>query len=402
MNPADGNIKFSKANMTVVGGYFYMMDDTRDVLFQKLADGKTAFVYPLSTVLSSAVTSLEFDGVNFWSMENITGGVSIKRWKLENSICVLKATLNFTPSFASDTFTVEHYHDTLTSGVIAGENIIHLNDYTSLVASGSRLTFGPSISGSYSEEVIVTSVSGLDITISSGIAYDYIAGDIVNFYKNLWIFNNTGAGTLHKINAVTGSGITTYSGTEYDNITACTFYKVDGVETSPVDALVYLKDVNLKFLDVNTMTLYGFMTIDNFVPPSTTLVVYDIAIDDVNVYRLQIQGRYYETTYTWTTYNYVLSTTRRFIDGISVSAYPIILPNNATNVSEITALVNDQYGDGVWEKPVYFTDDDPVGFMTINPAYTDYFFGTGKAISYYKAGVAVRTVTVEGTATQYD
>jgi len=402
MNPADGNIKFGKANMTISDGYFYMMDDVTDVLYQKLADGATAFVYPLGTVLSSAVTSLEFDGVNFWSMENITGGVAIKRWQLNNALCILKSTFNFTPSFTSDTFTVEHYHDTLTSGVIAGENIIHLNDYTSLVASGSLLTLGPSISGSYSEEAIVTSISGLDITLSSGVIYNYSVGDTVNFYKNLWIFNSSGNGTLHKINALTGSGITTYSGTEYDNITACTFYKVDGVETSPVDALAYLKDVNLKFLDVNTMILYGTMTIDNFIPPSTTIAVYDMAIDDVNIYRLQLQGRYYETTYTWTTYNYVLSTTRRFIDYINVSAYPIILPNNATNVSEITALVNDQYGEGVWEKPVYFTDDDTVGFMTINPAYTDYFFGTGKAISYYKAGVAVRTVTVEGTATQYD
>jgi hypothetical protein len=150
------------------------------------------------------------------------------------------------------------------------------------------------------------------------------------------------------------------------------------------------------------MSLYGTMIIDNLIPPSTTIMVYDMAIDDVNIYRLQLQGRYYETTYTWSAYNYVLSTTRRFVDYINVSAYPIILPNNATNVAEITALVNDQYGDGVWEKPVYFTDDDTVGFMTINPAFTDYFFGTGKAISYYKAGVAVRTVTVEGTATQYD
>jgi hypothetical protein len=65
-------------------------------------------------------------------------------------------------------------------------------------------------------------------------------------------------------------------------------------------------------------------------------------------------------------------------------------------------LVDDQYGDGVYNKPVFFVDDDDVGFMTINPAYTDYFFGTGEAISYYKAGVEVRTVNIEGTATQYD
>jgi len=402
MNPADGNIKFSKSNMTVVDNYFYMMDDTKDVLFCKISDGSTAFVYPLGTVLSNAVTSLEFDGINFWSMENITGGVSIKRWQLNNAFCELKDTFNCTPNFISTAFTVEHYHDTLASGITTGENIIRVTDYTSTIVSGTVLTLGPDNIGLNYEEVLVTLVSGQDITLSSGVIYNYNAGKDVNFYNNIWAFNNYSAGTLHKIDALTGDVIITYSGTEYDNITACTFYKISGVLSSAVDTLAYVKDVNLKYLNVGTMSLYGTMTIDNFIPPSTTIPVYDLAIDGVNVYRLQSQARYYESTYSWSTYNYVLSTTRRFIDTVSVSAFPVILPNNATNVSRISAIVNDQYGDGVWEKPVFFTDDDPIGFMTIDPAYTDYFFGTGEAVSYYKAGITVRTVTVEGTATQYD
>jgi hypothetical protein len=90
------------------------------------------------------------------------------------------------------------------------------------------------------------------------------------------------------------------------------------------------------------------------------------------------------------------------VDTINVSAYPVILPANAVNISKITAIVNDQYGDGVRDKPVYFTDDDAVGFITIDPAFTDNFFGTGAAVTYYKAGTAVRLVTIEGTATQFD
>jgi hypothetical protein len=393
------NIRFGKANMTVDDGYFYTIDEVRDVLFQKTDGGKTAFMYPLSTVLSSAVNSLEFDGINFWSMEQVAAGnVSIKRWKLDNGICMLKNTFSFTPGFTSETFTVEHYHDTLSSGVLAGENVIRIDNYASTVVSGSLLTLGPTTGGVDYEEVTVTSVSGQDITLSSGVLYNYDLGNNVNFYNNLWIFNSAAAGTLHKINALTGSGIVTYSGTGYDDVSACTFYKVEGPLNSPKDYLAYYKNNRINYLDVGTMIVDTSMEIDNGVYP-----IYDIAIVGNNLYRLQQRQIYYGVdTGLWSTYNYVLSTTRRFIDTVSVSAYPVILPNNATNVSEITALVNDQYGDGVWEKPVYFTDDDTIGFMTINPAYTDYFFGTGKAISYYKAGTAVRTVTVEGTATQFD
>ena len=97
-----------------------------------------------------------------------------------------------------------------------------------------------------------------------------------------------------------------------------------------------------------------------------------------------------------------MSPIRTFVDSISVSAYPIILPANARNITTITALVTDQYGEGPVNKPVFFTDTDAVGFVTINPAYTDVFFGTGEALSYYRAGVTVQLVTIEGTTTQYD
>jgi hypothetical protein len=54
-------------------------------------------------------------------------------------------------------------------------------------------------------------------------------------------------------------------------------------------------------------------------------------------------------------------------------------------------------------KPVYFTDDDSIGYITINPVYTDIFFGTGRTNpTYYKSGIVPATVTIEGTATQDD
>ena len=137
--------------MTFVDGYFYMIVEDDDLLVQKLDDGSTAFSYPLGVLLTDTVSSLEHDGINFWSMHDITGGVSINRWQIENSIVKLKDTFDFTPNFDSDAFTVGHYHDTLASGVTTSGTVIYLNNYTSVVDSGAVLTLGPNFSNQYEE-----------------------------------------------------------------------------------------------------------------------------------------------------------------------------------------------------------------------------------------------------------
>ena len=398
------NLNFRKANMTYDDGYFYMFDEGWDTLVQKLADGDTAFSYPLSDIISTAVTSLEYDGVNFWTLQDSGGGtITIRRWQIENSVCWLQDSFNLS-TFYSDTFTVEHYHTDFDATASGGSSTIQTGiNYDTVIVSGTVLTLGPN-SISQSEDVTVNSVSGTNITLASGIQYSYAADDEINFYNNLWVFNNTGDGTLHKINARTGVNITTYSGgTEYDGITACTFARVSNVDSSTVDSLVYVKSTNLKYLNISNLTNYGIMILDNLKANNVTIIpVYDLAIDGNNIYRLQKDAKYFESDYAWTYYNYVNSTVRRFLDTVSLSAYPLILPNNGFNVAELTTLVNDQYGDGVVDKPVVFTDTDSVGYVTINPAYTDLFFGTGEAISYYKAGIVVATVIITATATQYD
>ncbi|GAG48936.1 unnamed protein product, partial [marine sediment metagenome] len=76
------NLKLRKGNFVVDQGYFYSFDEGNDVLLQKIDDGSTAFSYPLDTVISSAVKSLEFDGMSFWSLENFGGGsVDVKKWR---------------------------------------------------------------------------------------------------------------------------------------------------------------------------------------------------------------------------------------------------------------------------------------------------------------------------------
>lgn len=398
------NIKFSKPNMTVIDGYFYMLDENWDGLVQKLDDGTISFVYPLDTIISNPVKNLEFDGVNFWSLEDPGGDeIIIRRWQIENNICDLKDTFSLSPGYSSEAFTVEHYHTSLSATVSGGDDIIQVNRYYDTVISGGvTLTLGPNNSDQY-EDAIVNSVSGTNITLTSGTQYSYDVGDEVNFYLYLWVFNSDGSGSLCKIDARTGNLLNQHDDSEYDNIKACTFARITNVFDSNVDALIYVKSTNLKFINIDTLANYGTMIMDNLRSNNITIIpIYDLAISGKTIYRLQNEATYYGSDNSWATYNYQVSTVRPFIDSITVTAYPLILPANAVNVTEITALVNDQYGNGSVYKPVSFTDNDNVGFITINPAYTDYFWGTGKAITHYKAGVSVHTVNIEGTVTQYD
>jgi hypothetical protein len=149
---------------------------------------------------------------------------------------------------------------------------------------------------------------------------------------------------------------------------------------------------------------YGTINMDNIrIDASTVIPIYDISIIGDTMYRLQDEGTYYGTDNDWgSLYNYQVTPIRSFIDFITVAAYPEILPATGRNVSQVTAVVLNQYGEGAVYKPVHFTDDDSVGFITIPDVYTDYFTNTGEAKTSYMSGVALRIVTVQGTATQYD
>jgi len=156
------------------------------------------------------------------------------------------------------------------------------------------------------------------------------------------------------------------------------------------------------YYPVDSASFYGIMQMDNLRTNGVIIPVHDVAIQGGSLYRLQLEGTYYGTNNSWSSYNYQVSPIRSFVNSISITAYPVILPANGMNVSTITALIQDQYGEGSLNAPVFVTDDDAVGFITITPVYTDMLIKTGIAKTSYKAGVALRTVTIQGKVTQYD
>lgn len=451
------NITLRKQNVTMIDGYFYMMDENQDAMIVKTDDGTQAYSYPLDTTIGNTVVSMEFDGRNFWTLENPgSDTVRIKRWNFENY--VLKRRDNFVMSptgshkYSSQAMTIEHYHLHFHENASGTKKLSMYQpktkqvdfDLTTKLLNGMIISLGPNFGGQvedaeidnviavshgqetiYEVEVTNTIVNNYQKATASGSGYDDREkyGDPASFYNNIWLFNNwngtsSADGALYKFDAYTGSYVSPhYAGGEYKNVNACTFFDVpnyifdrDWQDTEADDAfnwpkynsLMYVRTTNIIFLNPDDFSSsFGSMTMDNVEDDQATIIpIYDLTMEGVNVYRLQRKATYYGTTYTFAdgTYNYQLSTLEPFITSISLRANPAILPANGVNTSDITAIVKDQFNLPIAGKLVYFTEDDPAGSITgPNPANTD---SNGVATTAYKAGTSAREVKITATAQQ--
>lgn len=422
---ASENVKLKYRNFTVDQGYFYMFDHNLDGLYQKTDDGNTAFSYPFDTLISAAILSTEFDGEYFWTLEDAGGNdITIRRWEIDNYVCKLRQTFNFTEtgshSYQSAAFSVEHYHTTLASGVTASGTDIYLTEYADqddlmsfTTTGGAPLTLhlGPNSSGQEEDVQISTVTSGsvYTVTLISGTAYAYDESDPVNFYTHLWMFNDyngtsSATGALYKFDAYTGEYIKKYPGGAYKDVDAATFYKVNSfTEHGAVDTLCYIKGTNTLFVNVReetdegTLDYYGSMVMENIKNDEVTVItVYDLAMDDQNVYRLQNVPD--GTGTTWSNYSYLLSSLDSFVTSISLAAYPAVLAANTVSTSDITAIVKDQFLQPVTSRLVSFSDDDSVGSITgPNPVNTD---SNGSASTVYESGNTAREVRIRAVVEQ--
>lgn len=420
-------IKNQQDNFTVDQGYFYTFDHDQDSLLQKTDDGNTAFSYPFDTLLANTaddiVKSAEFDGVYFWSLQNKSDRVSIKRWKIDNYVCKLQQTFDYLDSdpshtYDSQAFSVAHYHTQLSSAVVSGASTIYIDDYwddstlmnfTTTSGDGLTLHLGPNSNGEEEDVEITSTVSG-GVTISGTTQYAYAEDDEVNFYTYIWVFNNydgnsSATGALYKFDAYTGDYITRYAGGAYKDIGAATFYNVDSFAAyGSVDTLAYVKGTNTLFINVGaagaTLPYYGSMVMENILNDEATVIpVYEICMDDQNVYRLQNAPDGGTGLTQWgTALSYVLSSLDSFVTSISLAAYPAIIAANTVATTDIVALVKDQFLQPVTSRLVYFSEDDPVGSITGGtPKNTD---SNGRAATIYTSGNTAREVKITAVVEQ--
>jgi len=451
------NITLRKQNVTMVDGYFYMMDQDQDAMIVKTDDGTQAYSYPLDNTISSEVVSMEFDGRNFWTLENPgSDTIRIKRWNTENYVLKLRDDFTMVPTgshkYQSEAMAIEHYHLRIQADASVSSSVIQMYqpktkqagfDLVAELQSGMTISLGPNDNGQREDisvsSVTVSSPGGIEtvynVNLNTPTTYVYDGptasgssdyyeryGAPASFYSNIWIFNNwdgvsSADGALYKISAYTGAYQTRYAGGEYQNVDACTFYDVpnyifdrtwqstpatDSENWPKFNSIAYVRTTNLIFLNPDDFSeSYGSMTMDNLEDDQATVIsIYDLTMEGVNVYRLQRKATYYGTTYDFSgsAYSYQLSTLEPFITSISLRANPAILPANGTNTSEITAIVKDQFNLPIEAKPVYFTEDDSVGsIIGSNPANTD---ADGVAVTTYRSGTTAREVKITATAQQ--
>jgi hypothetical protein len=351
--------------------------------------------------------------------------VIIKQWKLENYLCKLQNSFTMVGTlygivgphlYDSEAFSVEHYHTTLNDVTTSGSSTLYLNEYSDHSAmnftttSGNPLTIhlGPNSGGEEEDVQVNTTISG-GITIVLPTSYTYADGDPVNFYTYLWLFNDyngvdSTTGALYKIDAYTNDFVTKYPSGAYKDITAATFYNVDSfTEYGAVDTLAYIKSTNMLFVNTEaagaTLPYYGSMVMDNVEDDEATIItVYDLAMDDQNVYRMQLKATYYDSTETWTYYSYQLSSLDAFVTSISLAAYPAIIAANQVSTSDIEAIVKDQFLQPIVARLVYFTDDNTLGDITGGtPKNTD---SEGKAQTVYTSGNDATEVKITAVVEQ--
>jgi len=409
---ANENILFKYPHLTIDSGYFCMFDHTLNIFIKKLSDGEVAFAYPIVGTSVTAVKSLEFDGIYFWSLHDGTvvgSDVIINKWKIENNFCVLKDTFNFigdsSDIYDCESFTIDSYSTDFSSTVTAGESYVSTSSYINIIDQGTVLYLGPNNNGEAEEVTVTGTISANTVGLNFYTKYTYESGDPINFSKYIWMFNNYSGlvddGALYKFKTSNGSFVEKIYDNEYHSVGACTFSRITNIaRLGNFDALLYVKGTNLKFIDVEDLSVYCVLGMDNIrANGSTTIPVYDLVVYNESIYRLQYRSMYYESDYTWSTYNYQLSPIREFIDSITVGASPTILPSNGINVAEVIATVYDQYSQPIIYKIVNFSDDNAEGYLLSTQVFT---YLDGKATTTYRAGTIPDTVIITAEATQND
>jgi len=398
------NLNFRKPHMVVVDGYFYMYDDDTDMLLQKTDDGVTAFSYPFDTLQSETMKSIEHDGINFWSMRvgSAADTLVIERARIENYICKVKDTLtlsNVGHKFDSDTFTVEHYHCTVSGSYTSGNTIITVGDgETDLpgdLFSGMAVTIGPNSSGQ-TETIEVQHVSGNVVTISDPLVNTYGNGTEFLFYNYIWLFNNAhgtddSIGALYKLNAYSGSVLFQYPGGVYKNVLASTFAEITHfIEFGTINSLMYVKASNLLFIDISSvleLPYYGSMAMDTINQNEVDIIdVFDITVVGRNVYRLQEEATYYGNTGGWGTYNYQAATFNQLVSSLAMTATPNVIAANEISTSEIVARVRDQFLQPIVGRLVYFEVDSSSSGEIVSGQEIVNTDSNGEAVTNYRSG----------------
>lgn len=413
------NISLEDPNFVYVDNYFYTINDALQLLVKKTFNGEIAFCYALDVPVASQVLSLDYSGVYFWSLEQGSSRVVIRKWKIIDLMCVQRAKFEIITTaseiISGYAFAVEHYTTKLTSNEGAGQTLLSIEDGSRL-ANDLRIVVGPNSLGQ-SEDKIVDSFTSNTVTIKTPLVYSYNSNDLVKFYKNGYYFNDydgldSSKGSLYKIDLESGSVISRSGGTQFKDVKSAVFGQVknkdgggvydfndDGVINSSdvVSCVMFIKGTLMLFSDIDSSTneVYGSMVMDliNGGSPET---VYDLTLGR-DISSIPALGGNGSTVYMLKTgYDYQVAQFDRMVNSISVTSAPAILPADSLSTSQIQASVLDQYNKPYPNKIVYFELSGP-GSLSVGNATTN---SHGIASISYIAGGSVGDAIITATVHQ--
>jgi len=482
------NIRFQEGNFTSDGIYFYNMLDSAQVLQQKVDDGTVSFSYPLDTAIAGDINGLEWDGVYFWSLEDRAGadGVTIRKWGIESFICKQQQKFEFiddaTHTYTCQGLALEHYRLTVgdnTNGddYTFGQTSVSISD-TSMLAPGDVLTFvrkltsaSQRVGTTFVEQVTVDSVSSATVVAltsamvgnphnsTGGVSpvdprgfrgpsvdpddVEVILGpaqpptpDEVFVTKFIWLSNDNSPGlvgvpSLYKVRAANGTNIIQFSGTQYNNVNALTFYTkyntsigndnppaaspmvggqtvynttviVDSGQGGRQTYLLIARESALLFFNTDSNNIDRSMVLNNIKVDTINhwnvddMVVVGIE-PNIIIYRLQSGTTYKNdslvlTDAPWSQFNYEKQLLRRVVSSISVSVFPSIIPADSGLTDAVaTATLRDQYNDVAANVGVTWSDDAGGGKLIPQGTVTDSF---GQIRAKYNSGSTEQDVKV--------
>jgi hypothetical protein len=416
------NIRLDEPAFCAAGEYFFSMKPApTNMLTMKTSNGDPVMTYPFSnelTVVENSFLSIQYDGVNIWSLEKRTVASNnekeriLRRWRLENFTCVLKDSWRVRGQSGEDmnggAFAIENYHNTLAQACGPGappneDRIVLTYPHAAFFHVTDQFYISSAtIQGRNQELPVATSPNANTVTVSEPFAAAYAPGDPVILRRDLYFFNNQspalGAASaavyqfrVPHMDAVDPTALNelTYIGCHdsgiYEGTSAATFLTTSGnigINNGDYTGVIsYVRGMQLLMKRPNMpgggLTYPGgyvgtnqefksniaSMLMDTAIKNDrvTLHTIYDLGASvhtstciSVNIYRLQRDYTYGSVEGAWTTYNYVVSVMKPMVTSIALTADPALVVANGVDRSFIVATVRDQYGAALNGKRVVF------------------------------------------------
>jgi len=374
--------------------------------------------WPTSVEMQTTVDSLDYNGVNFWSIQAINStpyypGWVVRRWQTSTKSYSLEMKhFKCFPGFSKGSaLTTEYYNFTLMVGIDSSKNYAQFSSPTydyimERLLVGQQIRIGPNTHGDYYWGTIrtITKFSGRwEVVFSENFNTSYVAGEDCFTETRLYVFDESG--TLTTLNPVNLSVISSTQQDFYKGVTAAGFSVINNVPE------INLGNRTRALFFVSGMVVFCKRVEDlglTIAAKSIPLGYYDDANSFIPIYELRIRNddpedinnhpqfyflqRDYRDSHTSgvssfpsSTYNYVILKVERENAFMVLNLYPeFVMPSGYI---DCRCTLLDDYRFPVSSAPVYWSATPGAGsFITATGVVTN---SSGVAYATFSGGQVI-------------